>query len=114
MPYKMAIVKSGALRRLNRLINAKDGATSKEVQKTASEVMQALGAVLTPTSRRALVQAVMMPPTGVDSIESRAARRAAGGRAGAATAWPRRSSPLAMMQSAREDVGGSPLAVMQS
>ena len=102
MQSKMAIMKNGALRGLNGLINSEG--VVKETHDVANEVMQSLSAVLTPTSRRALVQAVLMPPNTEDVKESRSARRGAGTGPSArcsfsalGQATPRRSSPLAMM-----------------
>jgi hypothetical protein len=90
MQHKMTIVKCGALRHLNRIMSE---SKSAEAKLASNEVMHELGSMLTPTSRRALVGASMMPPAHLDSIKTRAARRRRGSAGDGQQT--RRSSPLA-------------------
>ena len=102
MPNKMAIMKNGAMRGLNQVMKAREG-VNQGVLDAAGEVMRELSAVLTPTSRRALVQAVMMPPSSADKLEARASRRGAGcGPSSSHTS--KGSSPLAVMSALRESL----------
>ena len=66
---KIALVKSGALRQMNRI--SSERTTSAQVVVASREMINGLSAVLTPTSRRTLVQAAMLP---ADSFETTSVR----------------------------------------
>jgi len=92
---KMAIVKCGALRKLGRLIE--HGRGSDEMLAASEAVMRQLAAALTPTSRRAMMQASMLSSHTVNGRETRALHRTS---THAATRVHRRHgpSPLAIFR----------------
>lgn len=96
IPAKLTLFKHGALNRLHGLVAHPD--VTDEVRAAAAEVMGALGSVLTPTSRRALVQASLLPNDA--SLEWRSATHRPRGWSTRGAA-PLRSSPLAMCSGSR-------------
>ena len=94
MPSKLALFKHGALNRLHTLVAHAD--VTESVRAAATEVLQVLGSVLTPTSRRALVQASLLPKN--DELEYKSTtreRRVVDRGWSTRGAAPVRSSPLA-------------------
>ena len=95
MQHKVALIKSGALRQLS--VSIASDFTPTPIKEASSRVVKELKAVLTPTSRRALLQAAGMSHSAVwtsDAGESTRAMRRFG------TSTPRKSSPLAQVQHA--------------
>ena len=80
---KIFFITTGALRRMSRL-DLKDGSTS--LQAACSDLMTALASVLTPSSRRALIGASLLPQDVHPGVRRASARRAT---------QQRRPSPLA-------------------
>lgn len=99
IPNKMAVMRNGALRALNQLASAT--CVKASVREEARATITELSSVLTPTSRRALVQAIMMPPTSKDVEETRSTLRGAGCGPSKKHS-PQRPSPLATMRSVVE------------
>jgi len=83
MQSKIALFKGGALPRLHTLLQP---GIPESVRSTAAEAMKGIITVLTPSSRRALAQASLLP-------HNDAPRPRPAARAGA----PKRSSPLATL-----------------
>ena len=105
---KIALMRNGGLRCLHGLLNATN--VSIEVMDAASKAIKDLEQVLTPTSRRALVNAVLMPRSESDFAEARATGHGTGygqparlQKLASKGHVQRRSSPLAVMAKAQSE-----------